>query len=140
LAINPKNAEAHNNLGAVLLQKGELDEAISHYQQALEINPQDIRARGNLAWALATSPQTPIHKAVAVKLAEQANQLSGGENPAVLHILAAAYAQNGEFSDAIDTADRALQLAVAQENSVLADSLRAEIEFYRDGLPYRFGK
>jgi hypothetical protein len=56
-----------------------------------------------------------------------------------LRILAAAYAQNGQFSDAIETAQRALQLAATQNNSVLADSLRVELELYRNGLPYRFG-
>ncbi|MBV9272976.1 MAG: tetratricopeptide repeat protein [Verrucomicrobia bacterium] len=137
LRINPNNADAHNNLGAVLFQKGQFDEAIAHYQKALEINPQDVRARGNIAWAFATSPQPPVRKAIAVKLAEQANQLSGGANPGVLRVLAAAYAQNGQFPDAAETAGRALQLAMARDNSVLADSLRSEIELYQTGLPYR---
>jgi tetratricopeptide (TPR) repeat protein len=140
LAISPSYADAHNNLGAVLLQKGELEQAVTHYEKALEINPQDVRARGNLAWALATSPQTPLRKALAVKLAEQANEFTGGENPMVLHILAAAYAQNGEFSKAINTAQQAMQLALAQSNYVLVDSLRSEIELYQSGQPYRYGR
>ncbi len=140
LAINPNSADAHNNLGAVLLQRGELDSAIDHYQKALEINPQDVRAEGNLAWALATSPQSTIRKAIAVKLAEHANEASGGANPLVLRILAAAYAQNGQFSDAVEIAQHALQLAATQNNPVLADSLRAELDLYRNGLPYRFAK
>ena len=140
LVINPNSADAHNNLGAVLLQRGELDSAIDHYQKALEINPQDVRAEGNLAWALATSPQSTIRKAIAVKLAEHANDASGGANPLVLRILAAAYAQNGQFSDAVEIAQRALQLAATQNNSMLADSLRAELDLYRNGLPFRFGK
>ena len=140
LAINPNYADVHNNLGAVLLQKGDLEEAIVHYEKALELNPQDARARGNLAWALATSPQTPIRIALAVKLAEQANDLTGGANPMVLHILAAAYAQNGEFAEAIDTAERALQLANAQNNYVLAYSLHTELELYQSGQPFRYGK
>jgi tetratricopeptide (TPR) repeat protein len=140
LAINPNYADVHNNLGAILLQQGELDEAIFHYEKALELNPQDVRARGNLAWALATSPQTPIRKALAVKLAEQANELSGGANPMVLHILAAAYAQYGQFSEAVETAEQALHLASAQNNYVLIDSLRTEIELYQSGQPYRYSR
>jgi protein O-mannosyl-transferase len=140
LTINPNNADAHNNLGAVLFQKGEFDEAIAHYQKVLEINPQDVRARGNLAWAFATSPQNSIRKALAVKLAEQANQLSGGASPAVLRVLAAAYAQNGQFSDAVETAGRALQLAMTQDKAALTDSLRSEIELYQSGLPCRLNQ
>jgi hypothetical protein len=58
----------------------------------------------------------------------------------ILHVLAAAYAQNGRFSEAIETAQRSLQLAIAQNNSALADSLRMEIELYQKGFPYRNGK
>jgi tetratricopeptide (TPR) repeat protein len=139
LTINPNYADAHNNLGAVLLQQGKLDEAIDHYQKALEINPQDPRAEGNLAWALATSPQSTIRKAIGLKLAEHANQASGAANPLVLRILAAAYAQNEQFSEAIETAERALQLATDQHNAVLANSLRDELDLYRSSQPCRYG-
>jgi protein O-mannosyl-transferase len=140
LAINPNNGDAHNNLGAVLLQQGKLDEAIDHYQKALEINPQDVRAEGNLAWALATSPQSTIRKAIAVKLAERANEATSGTNPLVLRILAAAYAQQGQFSEATETAEHALQLATDQSNSALVNALQSELDLYRNGLPYRYGK
>ena len=140
LNINPNYADAHNNLGAVLLQQGKVDEAIDHYQKALEINPQDVRAEGNLAWALATSPQSAIRKAIALKLAEHANQESGGANPLVLRILAAAYAQNEQFSEATETAENALQLATNQNNAALTNSLRYELDLYRNGQPRRYGK
>jgi tetratricopeptide (TPR) repeat protein len=140
LKINPNYSDAHNNLGAVLLQNGELDRAIDHYQKALEINPRDVRAEGNLAWALAISPQTAIRKAIAVKLAEHANEATGGTNPLILRILAAAYAQNEQFSQAVETAERALQLATERNNLVLAYSLKSELALYRNGLPYRYGK
>jgi tetratricopeptide (TPR) repeat protein len=117
-----------------------VDQAIAYYQKALEINPQYVQARANLAWALATSPQTPILKALAVKLAQQANQLTGGANPTVLHILAAAYAQNGKFPEAVDTAERSLQLAMDQNNTALAEALRTEIDLYEKGFPYRNDK
>src|SRR4029077_6174703 len=134
LEIKPDFADACNNLGIVLLQKGELDQAIAYYQKALEINPRYVQARANLAWALATSPQTPVLKAIAIKLAQQANQLTGGANPTVLHILAAAYAQIGQFPEAVETAQRSLQLATAENDLPLADELRTEIGFYQKGF------
>ena len=137
LEIKPDYADVHNNLGIVLFQKGEVDQAIAHYQRALEINPQDVQARANLAWALATSPQTSMLKAIALKLAQQANQLMGGSNPTVLRILAAAFAQTGKFSEAVETAERSLQLATAQNNTPLVAALRTEIGLYQKGLPCR---
>jgi tetratricopeptide (TPR) repeat protein len=140
LEIKADHAGAQANLGDALLQEGQLDEAIAHYQTALEIKPQDVKAQANLAWALAICPETPLLKGtIAVKLAQQANQLTGGANAMVLHVLAAAYAQSGRFAEALETAQRSLQLATAQNNTALAGSLRMEIERYQKGFPYRIG-
>jgi protein O-mannosyl-transferase len=137
LAILPDYADVHNNLGIVLFQKGEVNQAVAHYQKALEINPQDVQARANLAWTLATSPQTSLMKTLAVKLAQQANEKMGGANPTILRILAAAFAQAGHFSEAVETAEQGLQLATAQNNAALVEALRAEIGLYQNGISYR---
>ena len=39
LQLNPRNAEAHNNMGNALLKQGRLEEAMQHYRQALQIDP-----------------------------------------------------------------------------------------------------
>jgi protein O-mannosyl-transferase len=140
LAINPNHTDAQNNLGAVLFQQGKLEQAIAHYQKALEVNPQDVRAEANLAWALATTPQPAIRRTISLKLAEDANQATGAANPRVLRILAAAYAQNGEFSEAVEAGQHALQLATEQNNVGLADSIRGELGLYRDGQPCGYRK
>jgi tetratricopeptide (TPR) repeat protein len=43
---------AHNNLGAVLLQKGQPDDAIAHFRQAIEMKPDEASAHSNLGNAL----------------------------------------------------------------------------------------
>jgi Tfp pilus assembly protein PilF len=48
LAHNPDAWMAHNNLGSVLLQNGRTDEAITHFQRALQIRPEDAAAHNNL--------------------------------------------------------------------------------------------
>jgi len=52
LACTSDNIIAHNNLGNELTRKGELDEAIAHFQTALQINPDYAEAHYNLAEAL----------------------------------------------------------------------------------------
>ena len=52
LACTSGNAVAHNNLGNVLFQKGKVDEAITHFQKALQINPDYAEACYNLGNAL----------------------------------------------------------------------------------------
>jgi hypothetical protein len=51
--------------------------------------------------------------------------------------LAAAYAESGDFSKAKDTAQRAIDLATAQNNTSLLATLRHEIKLYQARTPYR---
>jgi Flp pilus assembly protein TadD len=72
-----------------------------------------------------------------MKLTQQANQLSGGQDPMILRALAAAYAENGRFAEAVATARQALQLAAGQNNAALANTLQAQLGFYQAGTPFR---
>jgi len=49
---NPDCWIAHNNLGVILFQEGQWDEAVAHYQKALEIQPGYAEAYLNLGNAL----------------------------------------------------------------------------------------
>jgi tetratricopeptide (TPR) repeat protein len=137
LQIKPNNAEAHYNLGNILLKKGSVDEAIVHYQTALQLKPNNLAAQNSLAWVLAIAPQASLRNGrQAVELAQQANQLAGGENPIILRTLAAAYAEAGRFPEAVATAQRALQLAETQSNTALASAIRSQLELYQAGTPF----
>jgi tetratricopeptide (TPR) repeat protein len=137
LKIKPDYADAHINLGNALFQKGGVGEAITQYQRALEIKPGHPEALNNLAWALATFPQASLRNGnKAVELAQQANQLTGGESPMILHTLAAAYAEAGRFSDAIQSAQKANELAQAAGQQNLARQLNGELKLYEAGLPF----
>lgn len=48
LARNPGAWLAHNNFGNLLLQKGQANEAMAHFQKALELNPDSPEAHNNL--------------------------------------------------------------------------------------------
>ena len=52
LARNPGCWMAHNNLGIVLFEKGQLDEAIAHYRRTLQMQPNFWDADYNLGSAL----------------------------------------------------------------------------------------
>jgi Flp pilus assembly protein TadD len=49
---------SHNNLGNVLAQRGDIDEAMSHWIQVLTLNPRDFNAHNNLGIALAWKGRT----------------------------------------------------------------------------------
>ena len=62
--------------------------------------------------------------AEAVVLAEQATRITRGEDPAVLYTLATALAADGRTEGAVETAERALGLAVAGGAAELAEEIR----------------
>jgi Flp pilus assembly protein TadD len=137
LQLKPDMAQAHVNLGNALLQKGNVVEAIAHFQQALRIEPAQPVVENNLAWLLAACSKASVRNGkAAVELASQANELTGGKNPTILHTLAAAYAEAGRFSDAVETAQRALRLAEAQNDPGLVGALQSELILYQAGKPF----
>ena len=100
--------------------------------------PNDVPLLNDTAWTLATNPNKSIRKgAEAVELALRAAGLCNGREPAVLGTLAAAYAEVGRFSEAVQTGRKALQLATQQQKLPLAESLQAKIRLYESGTPYR---
>jgi tetratricopeptide (TPR) repeat protein len=135
--INPDFLEAQFNLGSALLQKGNAEEAITHFREALRLRPDYAEAQNSLAWVLAICPDASLRNGrQAVELAQRANLLTGNGNPVFLGTLAAAYAEAGRFPEAVQTGQRALQLAEAQSNSALAGELREQMKLYQAGRPY----
>ncbi|MGD1085373.1 MAG: tetratricopeptide repeat protein [Verrucomicrobiota bacterium] len=140
IKIGPRSADAYANLGVAFLNEGEPRAALDAWQKALEINPDQVYVQNNLAWLLATTRDASLRSgAKAVALAQQAEHLSGGGNPAILRTLAAAYAETGNYALASATARRGLDLAVEQKNDTLAATLRKEIQLYEAGKTAREG-
>ena len=77
-----------------------------------------------LARLLATCPVESLRKgAEAATLAKHANQLCGGSRADVLDALAAAYAENGQFAEAVATARKAVAPASQGNRGGLADEI-----------------
>jgi tetratricopeptide (TPR) repeat protein len=138
LLLRPLDADCHTTLAIALEEQGNPAEAIQHYQKALELAPKSIPTLTNLAWLLATSRDASLRNGLkAVELAKQADRLVGGTNTLVLRTLAAAYAENGEFANAIRTARSAMQLARMHGEDSLMTNLDQQIALYQLGMPYR---
>ena len=136
--LEPRNAQAQNNLGTALAKQGRAPEAIAHYREALRLMPGWPPAERRLAWLLSTSPDASVRNATeAVKLAGHANERTGNKDPEILDALAAATAEAGRFGEAADTAERAAGLAEGAGKKSLAGDMRARAALYRAGQPYR---
>ena len=138
LELQPDNIEVHNIVGTVLAQQGRVREGAEEWQKVLMIEPDNGNAMSNLAWVFATSPDQSLRDGGrAVQLAEQAVRLSGDRIPILFRTLAAAYAENGRFSEAIQTAQQGIELANSQGNVGLANDLQGNIALYQERQPLR---
>jgi len=139
LSLNPAFVEAHYYMGSLLQEEGRTEDATAHYIAALQIKPDYVPALAGLAWIYATSGSeaTSQHAAEAVRLAEQACQISGRKESGPLDTLAAAYANAGRFGEAVKTGEEAFSIAKATGGNDFADSIRARIALYKNRLPFR---
>jgi protein O-mannosyl-transferase len=138
LELEPANVEARNTLGTALIQQGRVRQAIDQWQEALAIEPENGNATSNLAWVFATCPEDSIRDGTrAVELAEKALRISRGKIPMIYRVLAAAYGESGRFADAVETAQRGVELANNQGNPALAAELKSNIALYQSGRPLR---
>lgn len=88
-----------------------------------------------IAWLLATCPRLELRNgALAVELAHEACELTRFANPAILHTLAAAYAESGEFQKAIENETKAVALADDAQQRAAYQKI---VEQYLQNKPYR---
>ncbi len=99
------------------------------------MRPGYVDAANNLAWLLATAADPALRDPREAILLVEADA-QGSEAPWLLDTLAAAYAADGRFEEAIRTADRAARIATEQELTASAEEIRARLSLYRQHEPY----
>ena len=134
--IAPWYGEAYPRAAALREGRGDPAGAIELLQRGHELVPDHVGIANDLAWFLATCPVTDLRDGErAVRLAEYASGLMGGESCLELDTLAAAYAEAGRFDEAIATAEHALAIA-SQSDPALAAQFAPRLELYRRHQPY----
>jgi tetratricopeptide (TPR) repeat protein len=140
LNLDPRFPSGEEALADVYGELGKDSEALAHWRKALALEPKGVNVLVGAARILASSSDTTIRNGnEAVTLAERANDLTSGADPTVLDTLAAAYAEAGQFPQALASANRALALsgASANENAALVDGIRHRISLYEANKPFR---
>ena len=134
LRLEPDNAVAYRDRGAVSSQMRDYDRALGDFSRALQLNPRYTEACNDLAWLRATCPDGKFRNGKeAIEHATRACQLSEWKDAAMLDTLAAAYAESGQFDQAVRWIGRALELAPKPFQS----AFRSRSELYQRGKPYR---
>src|SRR5207237_1528520 len=135
--LQPNDAATRVTLAFALIKNGQAMQAVAELNRWLQLTPDKVSALNSLAWLLATAADDSVRDGKrAVQLGEAANALAGNDNPAILHTLAAAYAEAGRFDEALQTARRAMKLASRADNNAVYNAIRDELPLYELGLPY----
>lgn len=120
--------------------EGETAKALSDYREALDIAPEYLQAANGVAWILATAAEAELRDGKeAVRLGEFVCAATGYGDPRLLDTLAAAYAEAGQFDDAVSTARSALQSAERAQNAPLVQEIESHLALFESKRPYRTG-
>jgi len=132
IEIRPGHAPSHHRLALCLHQSSDKVGALKHLRKAVELAPRDPVVCNDLAWILAVDEDASIRDSGgAIHLATRAVDLSGRRQPGYLNTLAAAFASDGRFKEAIETAEEAQKLARQSGRAGMAKAIGALLERYR---------
>lgn len=137
LRIKPNYFSALGGLAAAFSRQGRTDQAVYYYNEALQREPDWIFPLNNLAWLRATHSRPELRNPKeAVELAERACKLTRYKDPSVLDTLAAAYAADGNFPQAIGAAEKAIALADSLGQEELSNAIHSRLLLYQASQPY----
>jgi tetratricopeptide (TPR) repeat protein len=132
--LAPEDAYAVASRADLLTDLGRYAEAIAEYERTIELDPKSAHAYSSYAWLLATCPDASLRNSeLAIEQAKLAIELSGAKNAVSFDTLAAAQANAGDFSAAMQTVRRAVQLAPPEEREIY----EARLVMYQRAKPYR---
>ncbi len=107
-------------------------------RELLTRTPDDVASLCTLAWFLATSRYDGVRDGrEALRLAERANALARGKDPAVLAMLGVAHAECGAFRRAIAATRDAIKLFQKAGDSVAVATLDLRLREFEQGEPHR---
>jgi tetratricopeptide (TPR) repeat protein len=138
IRLNPEQPDVLYDLGKLYFQKGKIKEAFACCEEVLRLNPESVDVMNTLAWHKATQANSSLRDPnEALRLAVRACELTNYRQPEALDTLAAAYATMDRFPRAIETAEKAAELAEAGGKMSLAREIRRRLQLYRAGRPCR---
>jgi tetratricopeptide (TPR) repeat protein len=102
--------------GEAVVRMGAPNEAVTAWEQAVDVGAKYAGVANDIAWFLATTPQTPIpHPEKAVELAKKAVALEP-QNGNFRNTLGVAYYRMGQWQDAVVALKKAVQLRSGGES------------------------
>ena len=148
LEIQPESSLVRYLLARTELARGRLSgaELVELAREGFAHNPEDHELGAALAWELATCPDDTVRDGTeALEIAKRLCPPAHCADPVHLDILAAAYAETGDFPAAVRCADRAYEIVtdpariatMPPEVRQRVIGIARRLDLYRAGRPYR---
>lgn len=135
--LDPHSATPHIEIAKVFFREGRDAKAVDELHTALQLEPDNFQILVSAAHYLAANEDASARNArMALTLALKANQLSGHSQPMVYDILGMAFADVGDFSNAVTCAQNALDLANAAKMKHL-EPIQQRLDLYQKRRPWR---
>jgi tetratricopeptide (TPR) repeat protein len=111
IKLDPRLAAAYTNRSCAWLIKNEYEKAIDDLSVAIRLDPTSAESLNNCAWLMATCPDAKYRDGQkAVESAKKACELTRWGAATFLDTLSAAYAEAGQFDEAVKTQEQAIGL------------------------------
>lgn len=128
---------AQLNFADVFSHLGHYNDAVYHFERALQLKPDSIEVLNNFAWLLATCPDKQVRDGNrAIGCAKRACELSEYKKTVCIGTLAAAYAEAGQFDDAITTVNKAITNARQDGERELEVKNSQLLKIFQEHKPY----
>ncbi len=138
LRYDPNHVKSHEDLAAILFAERRYAESLAHARRALSLDANSSQSAAVAASVLASAPDDALRDGnEALRWALRCVQLLGDSHAGIVHMVAAAYAEAGQFDQAADIMERAAEVARQNGLRALAEDFDARLRLYRDRKPYR---
>jgi tetratricopeptide (TPR) repeat protein len=127
IKIAPTDGALYHSRGRAYNDSGSYRAAIADHEKSLELEPTSERYHNQLAWLLASCPKAEYRDGPrAVQLARRGCELNGWQDGNIIDTLAAAYAECGQFDEAVTFAKQAVEKAPP----TLVKDIRAHVDLF----------
>lgn len=136
LRLNPNDANALAMRGFCYNNKEQFNEALKDYYKAIQIDPKNDSAWNNLGWQRATCPIASMRNGKeAVEAATKACDLSNWKKWTRVDTLAAAFAEAGDFQQAVKYQKQALDMSAKGNRQ--REAMQNRLSLYEKQQPFR---
>jgi Flp pilus assembly protein TadD len=137
IRLDPHHYWAHISRGILWKKKREFAKALADFDTAIRVQPAEMWAHRDRAWLLATCPESRCRDGPrAVESATRACQLTKWKDASCLAVLAASYAEMGDFDSAVEWQRKAIEALSPRDDQRRRD-YESRLGLFLARNPYR---